>query len=149
MYVPYATLQELMFGWRDLSEQEKQTAEAGLYDASVTLAALLRAKDLDPSMVDPDVMNLVVRNMVKRAMPANQPLPSGVQSQQFGVDIFQRTLTFASPTGEVYLTKIEKTMLGLSAQVATTVPMSAPGAGAVVSGEGVAAAFSAVVPEPL
>lgn len=124
----YATVEDIEAGWRTLTDEERLAAEQGIEDASVILETLLTRRGIDPTTVDQDVARIVTRNMVRRSLPDPESVatvPDGVKSQQISVDIFQRSLTFASPTGEVYLTKLEKTMLGLNAQRAATIPMFA------------------------
>ena len=124
----YATVEDVEAGWRTLTADELLAAAQGIEDASVILETLLTRRGIDPTTVDQDVARIVTRNMVRRSLPDPESVatvPDGVKTQQIGVDIFQRTLTFASPTGEVYLTKLEKTMLGLNAQRAATIPMFA------------------------
>lgn len=77
-----------------------------------------------PDGVDPDLAADVVCEMVQAA--ASSPAGPGVVSTQTGTGPFQASQTFANPSGDLYLSKKQRRLLGGGAQTAFTVSMSRP-----------------------
>lgn len=127
----FATTEDLEARWRPLSTAEKATAAVLLGDAS----AMIRAEcpDIDARLVavppatvpelDPTVPRMVVCAVVKRAMLASAASDGApVTAVQQTAGPFSQSLTMANPTGDLYLTRAEKRVLGCGAQTATTIP---------------------------
>lgn len=119
----YATVADLEDRWRTLTSDEQSRAEVLLGDAAVRLDVLC------PPSVPPTGPELAARvivscEMVKRAMATPGGVSGiGVTSVQAGAGPFQETQQFANPTGDLYLTKADKSLLGCGGQVAYTFPM--------------------------
>jgi len=120
----YATVTDLEARWRPLSDAEKARAGVLLGVASRKVRALCKGIDqrIANDDLDPDLVTDVVCEMVKRGMatPVDQ-LPI-TQIQQTGGP-FSESKTFANPSGDLYLTKADKKLLGCGGQVAFTVPL--------------------------
>ncbi|MDH5132880.1 MULTISPECIES: hypothetical protein [unclassified Microbacterium] len=120
----YATVADLEDRWRTLTSAEEARAEVLLGDAAVRLDVSC------PPSVPPTVSELAARKivsceMVKRAMATPGGVAGiGVTSVQAGAGPFQETQQFANPTGDLYLTKADRDLLGCGVQVAFTVPMT-------------------------
>lgn len=127
---PFATTDDLAARWRPLSPAEETRAAVLLADAS----AIVRAEfpDVDgrlgavPPTLDVAIPGLVVCSMVKRAMVATADM-AGVSSQQQSAGPYSLGLTFANPTGDLYITKAERRMLG-GGQRAFTIDTTPPDA---------------------
>lgn len=124
----FATTNDLATRWRPLSAQEEATAQALLDDAAAVIRAecpgieeRLAPSDGSAPTLDPAVPLLVSCAMVKRAMMSGEM--GGVKSTQETAGPFSQSLSFANPTGDLYLTKAERRMLGCGSQVAFSVPM--------------------------
>jgi hypothetical protein len=124
--VAYATPDDLAARWRTLTVDEWARAETLLDDA----AALIRAEvpDIDAHIadvddpLDPDLPRLVSCAMVRRAMVAGDM--SGVTSQSETVGSFTQQIAWSNPSGDLYLTRKERTLLGgAAAQQAFTVDL--------------------------
>lgn len=119
----YATVADLEDRWRTLTSDEQSRAEVLLGDAAVRLDVLC------PPSVPPTVSELAARmivscEMVKRAMATPGGVAGiGVTSVQAGAGPFQETQQFSNPTGDLYLTKSDRALLGCGNQVAYTFPM--------------------------
>lgn len=102
---PYATIDQLESGWRELSEAERKTAETLLARASRMISATCP----HAGGADPGLLSDIACAVVKRAMAAggenitNRSMTGGPYSEQW---------TYANPQGDLYLTKAEKKMLG-------------------------------------
>lgn len=117
----FADSEDLAKRWRTLSSVERGRADVLLEDASQLIL------DLDPHIQDrvSDVtLRSVVCSMVKRAMQGPAALDGVVQSQQTAGP-FQQGVTFANPSGDLYLTKLEKRRLGIGVQRAFSVDLLA------------------------
>lgn len=118
----FASTEDLVKRWRPLSSTETETAAVLLEDASVEVRLLLKRAGVPEVEVDADAARIVVCGMVKRSMIAGDNSP-GVTTSQETTGPFSRSFTYANPTGDLYLTKREKLLLGLGAQSAFTIPM--------------------------
>lgn len=123
----YATHEDLAAGWRPLSPAEQERATVLLGRASVHIDS--EAPDVEarvtatPPLLNPEVPKIVACNMVKRAMMSPVDQPPMTQFQET-TGPFSSGGTFANPTGDLYLTKAERRMLGVGTQQAFTVPMT-------------------------
>ena len=115
----YATVEDLAARWRPLSGAEATRAAVLLDDAAVRIDA---AKKPSTPPADLEIRKIISCEMVKRAMFANPNQPPATQTQQTAGP-FQQGITYANPTGDLYLTKAEKSLLGASRQTASTVSM--------------------------
>lgn len=119
----YAAVTDLEARWRTLSPAEQERAMVLLDDATVRLDAACPPSD-PPTMQELSARKIVSCEMVKRAMSTPGGLDGiGVSSLQAGAGPFQQTQQFSNPSGDLYLTKSDKSLLGCGAQVAFTVPM--------------------------
>lgn len=97
-----ASLKDLEVRWRKLSASEQETANALIQDAYSLIRDLVPGVDNCP----PDSLVRVVCAMVKRAM--NNPADfDGVTSTSITEGPFSRQYSFASPGGDLYLSKAE------------------------------------------
>lgn len=124
----YATVEQLAARWRPLTEDEVDTAEVLLEDASVQIR--VEVPDLKARILagDTDLLSAVIRvecSMVKRAMTAGDA-GFGVTSAQETQGPFSRTYQYSNPMGDLYLTKAEKRLLGAAGQRAFTINQGLP-----------------------
>lgn len=127
MGAPFAAAQDLVDRWRPLDSAEEARATVLLGDAATRIR--VACPDIDARVasqaLDPDVPKIVSVEMVRRAMlsPVDQPAAGQVQ-QTAGP--FSQSISYTNPTGDLYLTKAEKQILGCGAQEAFMAPMTAP-----------------------
>lgn len=127
---PFATTDDLEQRWRPLNSDEQARAEVLLGDAAVRIRVACPGIDAKitataPAVpeLDPDVPKIISCEMVKRAMLS--PVDQAPMSQtQETVGPFSRGGTYVNPTGDLYLTKAEKQMLGCGGQQAFTIGMN-------------------------
>lgn len=136
MAEPFATAEDLENAWRPLSDTEKTRATYLLGKASRQLRAEASTLDVrtvlapdGPDYLDPDLVKDVVCAMVKRVMEAEASgMNAGgpVESWQTSVGPFQDSFRYSNPTGDMYLTKAERRLLGVGGQAVFTVSMAPP-----------------------
>lgn len=126
MAEPFATPDDLEARWRPLSPAEKERATVLLGDASALIRDLAKGIDqrIADEQIDPATPKSIACAVVKRAMhsPAGY---DGVTQAQSTAGPFQQGVTFANPSGDLYLTKLEKRRLGAGGQRAFMVDLAA------------------------
>lgn len=124
MAEPFATPDDLADRWRPLSEAEQARAAVLLSDASAIIRTLSPGIDakIANDLLDPDVPRAIVCAMVKRVMQGPSDL-DGVSQTQQTAGPFSRGVSFANPSGDLYLTKTEKQRLGIGAQRAANIDL--------------------------
>lgn len=109
----FATVEDLEARWRTLTAPEKTRAEALLEDASALVRDLAKGIDqrLAAGSVSTATVRAIVCAVVKRAMqgPTDH---DGVTQVQQSAGPFSQGVSFANPTGDLYLTKVERSRLG-------------------------------------
>lgn len=111
----YADVSDLEARWRELTEDEQTRAAVLLDDASAMLAAAVVVDDEDEHQAA--LLKIVVCNMVQRAMSTASDDGVdlyGVTQQSMTAVGFTRQFSYSNPTGDLYITKAEKQMLGIS-----------------------------------
>lgn len=111
---PFATIAQLEASWRTLDADETALATNKLARASRMIRALksdIDALILDGS-IDPAMVADVVCEMVRRSMVAPAG-GEGVSTGQFTAGPFSQSQTFSNPDAAVYLSKLERKMLGI------------------------------------
>ena len=107
----YADISDLKAKYRLTPEQEIY-AEQYLTDASIMLRDLLSAEGKSVEMYEEDTITKIVRDVAYRALSA---INSGANVSQYTQSAigYAETFSFSNPQGDLYLTKLEKSELGL------------------------------------
>ena len=108
----YADVDDLEARWHELSDVEQERAEVLLSDASAVIDSLVDVDETDEDMLA--ICKIVVCNMVQRSMTAMANDAYGVTQQSMTAGAYTQSWTFSNPSGDFYLTKMEKKMLGIS-----------------------------------
>lgn len=111
---PFATVEDLASGWRELTEEELAMAPTMLERASAQLAWRLskHGVTIDPSdEVQATNLIAVTCNMVRRAMPSSY---DGFKTLAQSVGSTNVSLTLKDNDGSFFITRDEKDMLGIS-----------------------------------
>ncbi len=107
----FAEVSDLEARWRPLpTPQEQATATALLGDASL----IIRAEAPGADALDAELTKMVACGMVKRAMLASNM--EGFSQVQNAAGPFQHGGTLANPMGNLYLSKQDRRLLGISAR---------------------------------
>lgn len=119
----YATVADVEARWRELTPEESARATALLEDASAILDAVVR---IDGSEKQGRLLCQVCCNMVIRSMGSSVD-SFGATSSTVMAGVYQQTLSYEAPTGDMYLTKLEKRLLGVSSGYIGSIPVKVDG----------------------
>ena len=105
----YAEVFDLEYRWHELTEDEQARAEVLLEDASAYIDSLV-----DADKCNHDVLKIVCCIMVQRAMVATDANALGITQQSMTAGPYTQSWTYSNPSGDFFLTKLEKKLLGIS-----------------------------------
>jgi hypothetical protein len=110
MLEPFAHAQDVADRWRPLTSAEEPVAELLVRDASAVIRARFPGIDgqVASGQVSADVLEIVVANMVKRAMIAPA---DGISQASEAMGPFSHSQSYANPLGNVFLTAAETTLI--------------------------------------
>lgn len=114
----YATVAEVAAGFRTLTEVEEAKCAALLDEADILIDAVA-------DTADSNVKNVVERRMVRRALgdSAGAQVPLGATQGSMSALGYSQSWTISNgSSGELYLSKSEKTMLGISNKIGMSYP---------------------------
>lgn len=121
MEAPFATLSD----YRDRSTcpelGHEELIETLLSDASQFILDMHAGREITASA---DTLRRITVAVVQRSLASVGS--AGVESIQQGAGPYQETVKMANPSGDMYLTKLERRALGIGTQVAYTVAPDAP-----------------------
>lgn len=109
----FADVSDIEVRWRTLTSSERNRATALIEDASAMLSALVENIDVSDEE-QMQLLNLVCCNMVIRAMSATEVDSFGASNMSMTAGAYTQSWTYANPTGDMYLTKFEKRLLGVT-----------------------------------
>lgn len=117
----YATVSDVEAGFRDLTTEEEETCSALLDEAAVIIDAYnINAAD--------DVKKVVSCRMVRRALgeaDGSQSFPLGTSQGSVSAGGYSQSWTIGSggTTGELYLGRLEKKLLGVGNKIGSHSPL--------------------------
>lgn len=113
----YATTEEVMAGFRELSEEDKKICEAMLEEAAIII-------DSVAERVNESKKKLVSCRMVRRAIGDNGQVPMGATQGSMSALGYSQSWTLSNgSTGELYLSKMEKRLLGMGNRIGVCNPL--------------------------
>ena len=107
----FATYEDVEGRWRTLTADEQVRATTLLEDASTILSGMVDVDEGDAQQAA--ALKLVSCNMVICSMVASASSAFGVDELQATMGPFGQTAHFANPNGDMYLTKLDKKLLGI------------------------------------
>lgn len=107
----FATYEDVEGRWRTLTADEQERATVLLEDAATILTSMVEVDGEDAQQAE--ALRLVSCNMVIRSMVASASSAFGVDELQATMGPFGQTAHFANPNGDMYLTKLDKKLLGI------------------------------------
>ena len=108
----YAEVSDIEARWRELSDDEKSRASVLIDDASAMLSALVDVDANDQQQAE--LLNTVCCNMVIRAMAQSNMDTFGVSQSAITAGPYTQSFSYSNPSGDMYLTKLEKKLLKVS-----------------------------------
>ena len=106
----YATVSDLEARWRELTADEESKAGVLLDDAAAILDTLGVFDSSDPNVAAN--LRTVSCGMVIRAMSNTGDM--GVSQQSMTAGPYTQSWTYSNPSGDMYLTKMDKRLLGIT-----------------------------------
>ena len=120
----FALVSDIESRWRELSTTEESRASVLLDDATAMLSQLVDVRDNDAEQAA--LLKAVCCNMVIRVMSATESENFGASNMSMLAGPYQQSWTYANPSGDMYLTKYEKRLLGITSSYVTSIrPMMA------------------------
>ena len=108
----FATYSDLEARWRPLTQAERDRATVLLDDAAVYLSAFVNVDEADENQMK--ALAIVSCSMVQREMNSTANDAFGVTESTIKADIYSQSLSYANPSGDLYLTGGEKRLLGIT-----------------------------------
>lgn len=108
----YATVSDIESRWRALNEAEQSRASVLIDDASAMLTALVNVDSDDQEQAQ--LLKQVCCSMVIRAMSATEADAFGASQMSMTAGPYSQSWSYSNPTGDMYLTKLEKRLLGIT-----------------------------------
>ena len=108
----FAEVSDIKSRWRSLSDDEKSRAGVLIEDASAMLSALVDVDAADQQQAE--LLNTVCCNMVIRAMAQSNMDTFGVSQSAITAGPYTQSFSYSNPSGDMYLTKLEKKLLKVS-----------------------------------
>lgn len=114
----YINLEELISGFHQLNEEEETKAPTLIREASIII-------DSFNSNVDISVKKIVCARMVRRALEnSSVNYPIGANQGSISALGYSQSWTISNgSSGEIYLSKAEKNMLGLGNKIGSRSPL--------------------------
>lgn len=120
----FADVSDIESRWRELSTDEEARATTLIDDASAMLSALVAVDETDEEQAE--LLKMVCCNMVIRAMSASEYDAFGASQMSMTAGPYSQQWTYANPSGDMFITKMEKRLLGISTSYIGTIrPMMA------------------------
>ena len=108
----FADVSDLESRWRELSTDEEARANVLLGDASAMLSALVKVDNSDYEQSE--LLKMVCCAMVIRAMSATSYDSFGLSQSSITAGPYTQSFSYSNPSGDMYLTKLEKRLLGIT-----------------------------------
>ena len=107
----HASLDDLKELWPGSSLDEAR-ARPLLQLVSAAIDSMCTSDGIDPESIDADVLRLVTCQAATRMLMTSDA-GYGVTQQSWGASPYSGSASYANPTGDLYLTKTEKDLLGI------------------------------------
>lgn len=117
MSATYATVSDVRAGFRELTTDEETAAGALLEEAAIII-------DAYNSSAGEDAKKIVSCRMVRRAIGNAASFPIGATQGSMAAGGYSQSWTMAAgSTGELYLSKLEKKLLGIGNRIGSYSPV--------------------------
>lgn len=108
----FALVSDIEARWRDLSTDEELRAGILIDDASAMLSSMVTVDAHDEQQAA--LLKTVCCSMVIRSMSASAAENYGVSQASMTAGAYTQSWTYSNPSGDMYLTKLEKKLLGIT-----------------------------------
>lgn len=107
----FATVESLKQKY-ELTETQAERAQSYLDDVTLTITELLAQRGKSPEEISDEILELVTRDVAYRALSSIKDGAVVSQYTQSAIG-YSETFSFSTQSGDIYLTKKEKQLLGL------------------------------------
>lgn len=104
---PFATVDDLAAAWLGYDRDKEGAARAALSFISAALRTMC-----DTANIENDILKGVTCRVAIRMLKSGDG--AGVSQESWTASPFGGSVSYANPTGDIYLTAFEKTLLGIS-----------------------------------
>lgn len=111
----YATTYDVAAGYRILSTDEMSKSDRLIEEAAVVIDAWAQDASAEAKKV-------VTCNMVRRALAAGEGIPIGATQGTISAGGYSQSWTAGSGTGELYLSKLDRKLLGAGNRIGVASP---------------------------
>lgn len=115
----FAEVSDIESRWRELSTTEQTRASVLIDDASAMLTALVNVDTDDEEQAQ--LLKQVCCSMVIRAMSATESDAFGASQMSMTAGPYTQSWNYANPSGDMYLTKLEKRLLGITSSYISSI----------------------------
>ena len=115
----FANPEDLKLVWSGYSELDESRATALL-----SLVSSVICSQANTDEIEPDILKLVTCRVVSRMLQSDG-MP-GVTQESWGASPYSGSVSYANPSGDIYLTKFEKDLLGIGDGYARFVNQEVP-----------------------
>lgn len=102
----YATVEQLAAAWTGYEPGMEGAARSALSFASAAISSMLGGRS-----VDPDLLRGVTCRVVARMLQSTEL--GGVTQESWTASPYGGSVSYANPTGDIYLTAFERRLLGI------------------------------------
>lgn len=102
----YATVEQLAAAWTGYEPGMEGVARSALSFASAAISSMLGGRS-----VDPDLLRGVTCRVVARMLQSTEL--GGVTQESWTASPYGGSVSYANPTGDIYLTAFERRLLGI------------------------------------
>lgn len=117
----YAEVSDIESRWRELSTDKQSRASVLIDDASAMLTALVDVDSDDSEQAQ--LLKQVCCSMVIRAMSATEADAFGASQMSMTAGPYTQSWNYANPSGDMYLTRLEKRLLGITSGYIGSIPV--------------------------
>lgn len=114
----YATVSDIEARWRDLTTAEETRAATLLDDAAAILDSFVK---ITGDEAQAENLKIVSCNMVIRAMSSDDQM--GLSQSSMTAGPYTQSWTYSNPSGDMYLTRMEKRLLGITSSYIGSIPV--------------------------
>lgn len=104
----FASVDDLKALYPSITDEERERADKLLALISSTIR-----QQCDWQHVEPDALKLVCCQVASRVMQVGAQTPIGAKTEYWQAAPFAGSISYANPTGDIYFTKFEKSLLGI------------------------------------
>lgn len=117
----YATVENVVDGFRTLNEEEIKQCEALIKEAAIIIDIYNKGAEIDKKRIV--TCRMIHRTLGEKSTGDNNYLPIGATQGSVSALGYSQSWTLQGSTGELYLSRLEKKILGVGNKAGYTCPL--------------------------